>query len=159
MPRSKAKKTGKTLPLTAATSSTTTTPRSKAKKTGKLPLTPPKSSPTSPPSACSSPTTESTSSNPSSPPAELDRETRIARIYASLVQDFGITNPSPALVRQIEEDTSTIEAAIGLILFSREAHRNPEKLQTLPVGRPKRAAALRNPWTSGGRARKAANAK
>ncbi|KAG5991316.1 hypothetical protein E4U43_004053 [Claviceps pusilla] len=102
-----------------------------------LPLTPPTSS-SSPPHSSSS--SSSSISSPSSPRASPDR---VARIYASLIQDLGIINPCPALANRIENDTSAVEGAIGLLLFSREAHRCPEKLLVWRIGRPRRAAARR----------------
>ncbi|KAG5942015.1 hypothetical protein E4U53_007302 [Claviceps sorghi] len=114
-------------------------PRSKRQRTGKgQPRTPPTSSscPRSSPNSNSS----EPSSNSSSPESSAEQ---VARIHAELIKDLGIANPSPALAERINTDARTAEAAMALVIFSREAHIHLQRLQTTPPIRPVQTITLR----------------
>ncbi|KAG5916613.1 hypothetical protein E4U42_007579 [Claviceps africana] len=117
------------------TTTATATPEmapSKRQKTGKDKfITPPSSS--SPPPRSSPPSSSPSSGHTStSPDTSADQ---VAQIHASLVNDLGIANPSPELAERINTDARTIEAAIALVTFSREAREHPERLTTNDAAR------------------------
>ncbi|KAG6007125.1 hypothetical protein E4U21_006309 [Claviceps maximensis] len=119
--------------------------RSKSQESGKdLPFPPPKmsSSPSTTP-ASSSLTSPSSSPTATPSPSTSPASDRLKRIQETLIQDLGITIAGPSLARLADRDMNTIEAAVGLLLFSRAAHDDPKKLGPWRVGRPRREATTR----------------